>query len=172
MKYLRYILIIGLVTSVFSCKKDSHYPEVENSANAQFKRTAATGAVATPYNTLTVSKAAPATPDEFILNIVESGNVKSVSVVVDYRKSTANSVTVFTQPFATITSWPQTYTTNLSAIVALFAANGLTVSGLAVGDRFVFRVVITLNSGTIVSGQAAVLNTAPYAITLNYIVGA
>ena len=171
MKYLKFLLIIGLITSTVACKK-SRYPEFENSANAQFTRTAATGAVAAPYNNGNLSKAAPAVTDEFLLKVVESGNVKSVAVMVDYRRSTAPNTTVFTQQYASITSWPQTYTASLNNLVTLFAPNGLTVAGLAVGDRFVFRIVITLNSGTVISEQAAIMNAAPYAITLTYTVTA
>lgn len=171
MKYLKFLLIIGLITSTVACKKN-RYPDFENSANAQFTRTAATGATAAPYNNGTLSKAAPATTDEFLLKVVESGNVKSVAVMVDYRKSTAPNTTVYTQQFATITSWPQTYNASLNSLVTLFASNGLTVGGLAVGDRFVFRIVITLNSGTVISEQAAIMNAAPYAITLTYTVAA
>jgi hypothetical protein len=173
MKYLKFLLIIGLITSTVACKK-SRYPEVENSANAQFTRKL--GAVLTPttnsFASFTLSKAAPANTDEFLLKVVESGNVKSIAVMVDYRKSTAPNTTVFTQQFATITSWPQTYNASLNNLVALFAPNNLTVAGLAVGDRFVYRIVITLNSGTVISEQAALLNALPYAITLTYTVGA
>jgi hypothetical protein len=173
MKYLRFLLIIGLITSTVACKK-SRYPEVENSANAQFTRVITTTPVppavtpAADYNSWTLSKATPALNDKFTLKMVESGNVKSVSVVVDYRKSTSTTVTTFSQPFATITSWPQDYTVSLNSIVALFAANGLTATNLAVGDRFVFRVIVTLNSGTVISEQAAIMNSLPYAITLTY----
>jgi hypothetical protein len=171
MKYLKFLIIIGLITSTVACKKN-RYPEVENSANAQFTRTAATGTAAAPYNTATLSKASPATADQFLLKVVESGNVKSVAVMVDYRKAATPSVTTYTQQFATITTWPQTYNASLNSLVTLFASNGLTVGGLAVGDRFVFRIVITLNSGTVISEQAAIMNAAPYAITLTYTVAA
>lgn len=169
MKYLKFLLIIGIITSTVSCKKN-RYPEVENSANAQFTRTAASGTAVAPYNNFTLSKATPAASDPFILKIIESGNVKSVSVLVDYRKSA--TVTTYTQEFKNITSWPQTYNATLNDLVALFSANGLTMANLAVGDRFVYRVVITLNSGTVISGQAALLTVAPYAITLTYVVTA
>lgn len=173
MKYLKFLLVIGLIASTVACKK-SRYPEFENSANAQFTRVIQpppAGAPATPaadYNVWTMSKGTPAGIDQFVLKMVESGNVKSVSVLVDYRKSTAPNTTVFTQPYATITSWPQNYSVTLNNLVTLFAPNGLTVGGLAVGDRFVFRVVITLNSGTVISEQAAIMNSLPYAITLTY----
>lgn len=171
MKYLKFLLIIGIIASTVSCKK-SRYPEIENSANAQFTRTAATGTAAAPYNTATLSKATPATTDQFILKIIESGNVKSVSVLVDYRKNLTPTVTTYTQEFKNITTWPQTYTASLNDLVALFSANGLTLANLVSGDKFVYRVVITLNSGTVISGQAALLTAAPYAITLTYTVGA
>ena len=96
-------------------------------------------------------------------------NVASVNILIDYRKVTGNVAnTIYTQQFGTLTAWPQTYTTSLNSLVALFAANGLTVAGLAATDQFVFRVVFTLKSGTVVSGQATVLNVAPYLITLTY----
>jgi hypothetical protein len=187
MKYFKFLLIIGLITSTVACKKD-RYPEFENSANAQFTRTAATGTVAAPYNSGTLSKAAPATADQFLLKVVESGNVKSIAVMVDYRK--VGSTAVITKKYADITTWPQTYSTSLNALVALFAADGVTVANLTAtvpavpaspgvpakaeipGDRFVFRIVITLNSGTVISEQAAIMNAAPYAITLTYTVAA
>ena len=189
MKYLKFLLIISLITSTVACKKN-RYPEVENSANAQFTRTAATGTSAAAYNTFTLSKASPAVTDPFLLKVIESGNVKTVSVMVDYRKAATPNVSTYTQKYADITSWPQTYTASLNSLVALFATNGLTLASLTTtipavpaapgvpakaeipGDRFVFRIVITLNSGTVISEQAALLNAAPYAITLTYIVGA
>lgn len=174
MKYLRILLIISLVASTVACKKN-RYPEIENSANAQFTRTITSPAPVPPavtpaaeYNSWTLSKTTSTLVDKFTLKMVESGNVKSVSVLVDYRKSTSTTVNTFTQQFSTITSWPQNYTITLNDVVALFAANGLTVANLAVGDRFVFRVVITLNSGTVISEQAAIMNALPYAITLTY----
>lgn len=188
MKYLKYLFIIALAASVTSCKKDSKFPEFENSANAQFTRTAATGTAAAAYNSLTLSKAAPATSDEFRLRVVESGNVSNVAIMVDYRK--VGTTAVITKKYADITTWPQTYTTSLNSLVALFAADGVTVANLTAtvpavpaspgvpakaevpGDRFVFRIVVTLKSGTVISEQSALLNSAPYAITLTYTVGA
>lgn len=169
MKYLKFLLIIGLITSTVACKKN-RYPEVENSANAQFTRTAATGTAAAPYNTGTLSKAAAAATDQFLLKVVESGNVKSVNVMVDYRKAATPTVTTYTQQYATITTWPQTYNVSLNNLITLFTPNGITLANLATGDRFVFRIVITLNSGTVISEQAALLNAAPYATILTYTV--
>ncbi|TCC94958.1 hypothetical protein [Pedobacter hiemivivus] len=175
MKYLKFLLIIGIITSTVSCKKN-RYPEFENSANAQFTivnpkpKPPATAIVASDYNNGLLSKATPAVTDDFVLKLVESGNVKSVSVLVDYRKTA--TVTTYTKEFKNISTWPQTYSASINDLVALFSSNGLTLANLAVGDRFVYRVVITLNSGTVISGQGALLTTAPYAITLTYVVTA
>lgn len=171
MKYLKYIFAITLIISLASCKKD-RYPEFENSANAQFTRKL--GAVITSttnsYASFDLKKTTPDLADEFLLNVVESGNVKSVSVMVDYRKT--GTTAVVTQKFADIATWPQTYNASLNSLVALFASNGVTLANLTVNDRFVFRLVITLNSGTIVSEQSSLLNTVPYAVTLTYTVKA
>ena len=171
MKYIKFLFIITLVTGLTSCEKN-RYPEIENSANAQFTRTGATGTAAGPYNSLALSKANPAVTDQFLLKVVESGNVQSISVMVDYRKAATPTVTTYSQKYADITTWPQTYTTSLTALTTLFASNGVTSANVAVGDRFVFRIVITLKSGTVISEQSALLNTAPYAITLTYTVAA
>lgn len=171
MKYFKILFIITLAVGLTSCKKD-RYPEFENSANAQFTRSGDRTATGATYNTLSFSKAAPATTDAFLLKVIESGNVQSVSVMVDYRKAATPSVVSFTQKYDELTAWPKNYTTSLNALATLFAANGITVANLAVGDQFIFRIVVTLKSGTVISGQAAVLNTAPYAITLTYKVAA
>ncbi len=171
MKYFKIFFMITLAVGFASCKKD-RYPEFENSANAQFTRTAATGTTAATYNTFSFSKATPATTDAFLLKVIESGNVQSVSVMVDYRKAATPNVTAFTQKYDELTTWPKNYTTSLNALTTLFAANGVTTANIAVGDRFVFRIVVTLKSGTVISEQAAVLNAAPYAITLIYTVAA
>lgn len=171
MKYFKILFMITLAITFVSCKKD-RYPEYENSANAQFTRTAATGTTAAAYNTFSFSKAAPATTDAFLLKVIESGNVQSVSVMVDYRRAAAPNTVAFTQKYDELTAWPKNYTTSLNALATLFAANGVTAANVAVGDRFVFRIVVTLKSGTIISEQAAVLNATPYAITLTYTVAA
>lgn len=167
MKYLKFLLIIGMLTSTVACKK-SRYPEIENSANAQFTRTDKTITSPAAYNTFSFKKTTPAEADQFLLKVIESGNVKTVSVMVDYKKATTPTVTTYSQQFAAITTWPQTYGVALNDLVTLFAPNGITLMNLAVGDRFVFRIVITLNSGTVISEQSAVLNTAPYATLLTY----
>lgn len=171
MKYLKFLFIIVLATGLTSCKKN-RYPEIENSANAQFTRKL--GAVLTPttnsYAAFDLKKSDPAVADEFLLKVIESGNVKSISVMVDYRKT--GTTAVVTQKFADITTWPQTYNTSLNNLVNLFAANGVTLANLTVNDRFVFRIVITLNSGTVISEQSALLNSLPYATTLTYTVKA
>ena len=171
MKYLKFLFIIALTSGLVSCKKN-RYPEFENSANAQFTRTAATGTAAAPYNNFTFSKASPTTTDQFLLRVIESGNVRSVSVMVDFRRAATPTVTTYTQKYADITTWPQTYSTSLNALTGLFAPNGVTAANLAVGDRFVFRIVITLNSGTVISDQSTILNIAPNAGVLTYIVAA
>lgn len=171
MKYLKYFFAMTLIISIASCKKN-RYPEFENSANAQFTRKL--GAVLTQttnsYAAFDLKKTTPDLSDEFLLKVVEDGNVKSVSVMVDYRKT--GTTAVVTQKFAEITTWPQTYNASLNSLVALFAPNGVTLANLTVNDRFVFRIVITLNSGTVISEQSALLSTVPYAVTLTYTVKA
>lgn len=171
MRYLKFLLITGIIAGTLACKKD-RYPQIENSANAQFTRTAGTGPAPAGYNTHSLKKSAAADVDEFVLKVVESGNVKSVSVMVDYKKAISPSVTTYSRLYASISSWPQTYNVSLNDLVTMFEPSGITLGNLAVGDKFVFRIVITLNSGTIISEQATVLNSAPYAITLTYTVAA
>ncbi len=169
MRYIHILIMVCICAIVSSCEKD-RFPEVENSANAQFKRALGTAATPASFNTGTLSKATPAATDNFNFGVVENGNVASVKVMVDYRKAATPTVTTFTQQYADITSWPVDYSVSLNSLTTLFAANGLTSANVVANDRFVFRAVFTLKSGTVVSEQAAVLLALPYATTLTYTV--
>lgn len=170
MKYFKIILIacICALTTV-SCEK-SRYPEFENSANAQFIRdlgvVTANPATNTTFNTATLNKSNPTLADKFTLKIIETGNVSSVKVLVDYKKGS----TTLTTQYKEITSWPITGSVSLNDLIALFASQGVTSASVTAGDKFVFRTVITLKSGTVVSEQAAVFSALPYTITLTYTV--
>lgn len=151
------------VLAFTSCEKDSRHPEVENGANAQFTRALGVPATVASYNTATLSKANPTVKDNFTLKIVESGNVASVRLMVDYLKGT----TTTTKQLEEVKTWPATYSLSLNDLTALM---GITTASLTAGDRFLLRTDFTLKSGTVVSSQAAVLAAAPYAIRLTYTV--
>ncbi len=161
MKYFKIIFAFLAVAAFTACEKDSRFPEVENGANAQFTR--ALGTTVATYNAATLSKANPTVKDNFTLKIVESGNVASVRLMVDYIKGT----TTVTKQMEEVKTWPASYSVSLNDLTALM---GVTTASLTAGDRFLLRTDFTLKSGTVVSSQAAVLAAAPYAIRLTYTV--
>jgi hypothetical protein len=161
MKYIKIIFAFLAVAVFTSCEKDSRFPEVENGANAQFTR--ALGTTTATYNAATLSKANATLKDSFTLKIVESGNVASVRLMVDYIKGTTTS----TKQVEEVKTWPATYSLSLNDLAALA---GVSTASLTAGDRFVLRTDFTLKSGTVVSSQSAVLAAAPYAIRLTYTV--
>jgi hypothetical protein len=161
MKHLKIILAFLAVIGLASCEKESRYPEIENGANAQFTR--ALGTTAATFNATTLSKANPTAKDNFTLKIVESGNVASVRLMVDYIKGT----TTTSKQLEEVKTWPANYSLSLNDLTALM---GITTASTAAGDRFVLRTEFTLKSGTVVSSQGAILAAAPYAIRLTYTV--
>lgn len=163
MKYLKIILSLLLITGLTSCEKEDRFPEVENGANAQFTRALGVPATVASFNNATLSKANPTVKDNFTLKIVESGNVASVRLMVDYIKG----ATTTTKQLEEVKTWPANYNLSLNDLTALM---GITTASTVAGDRFILRTDFTLKSGTIVSSQAAVLAAAPYAIRLTYTV--
>lgn len=175
MKYLKTIFLATLCLVVASSCKKEHYPEYQNGANAQFRRTAVadgqtTTAGIASYWKWTFSKAAPATQDEFIMKVFGSENVASVNVLVDYKKT--GSSTTLTSTYKSLTTWPLTAKVSLNDLIALFAAQGVTATNVTVNDQFIFRCEVVLKDGTVIKEQAAVLSALPYMITLTYTVTA
>src|SRR6476620_6200653 len=102
MKYLKIILSLLVVVGLTSCEKEDRFPEVENGANAQFTRALGVPATVASFNNATLSKANPTVKDNFTLKIVESGNVASVRLMVDYIKGT----TTTTKQLEEVKTWP------------------------------------------------------------------
>jgi hypothetical protein len=163
MKHLKFILAFLCMIGITSCEKEDRFPEIEYGANAQFTRALGVPATVASFNNATLSKANPTAKDNFTLNIVESGNVTSVRLMVDYIKGT----TTATKQLEEVKSWPATYNLSLNDLTALM---GVTSASTAAGNRFILRADFTLKSGTVVDSQAAVLAAAPYAIRLTYTV--
>ena len=163
MKHLKIILAFLAVIGLASCEKESRFPEVENGANAQFTRALGVPTTVASFNNAALSKANPTVKDNFTLKIVESGNVASVRLMVDYIKGT----TTTTKQLEEVKTWPASYSLSLNDLTALM---GVTTASTAAGERFILRTDFTLKSGTVVNSQAAVLAAAPYAIRLTYTV--
>lgn len=154
---------------VSSCDKDV-IPVAENAAYAQFERAAgvvtATPTQNTSFSRANLSRATPAATDQSTLKILGSDLVASVKVMVDYTKGT----TVKTAQYKEITTYPLAVTTSLNELIALFASQGATAANVTANDRFVFKTIITLKTGTVVTEQSATLSTLPYLTTLTYTV--
>ncbi len=165
-----YIIAFFCLLVVSSCEDKGVIPMAENAAYPQFERASgvvtATPTTNTTFSRGTLSKATPATTDVSTLKITGSDLVASVKVMVDYKKGAA----IKTAQYKEITTYPLTITTSLNELIALFASQGVTTATVAATDVFVFRTVITLKTGSVVSEQSATLATLPYLTTLTYTV--
>lgn len=148
---------------ITSCEKEDRFPEIENGANAQFTRALGVPATVASFNNATLSKANPTAKDNFTLNIIESGNVASVRLMVDFVRGT----TTTTKQLEEVKSWPATYSLSLNDLAALM---GVTTASTAAGNRFILRTDVTLKSGTVINTQSATQAAAPFAIRLTYTV--
>lgn len=156
-------MVFLAMIALSACEKENRFPEIENGANAQFTRALGVPATVASFNNATLSKANPTVKDNFTLKIVESGNVASVRLMVDYIKGT----TTTTKQMEEVKTWPANYSISLNDLTALM---GISTASTAPGERFILRTDFTLKSGTVISSQAAVLAAAPYAIRLTYTV--